>query len=599
MRRRGRALALCAMLLAGLLAPAPVAAADYPAGRHPYPRGDEWPKGLRGPFALRSLTHERVPSFDGVVLDGWIYRPRLPGAVKAPVVLWSAPYFGQTYPSGDDPALRDNSNAAESVPIDLLVRSGYPVAVFNVRGSGNSGGCFEMFGRNEQRDQAFLVEWLAKRPWSNGRVGMMGLSYHGTTPWEAAVQNPPHLKTIVVAGMISDLYTFYHTPQGAPFTIGAGFQAEFNSLVSLTPPSNGPAERAIAAPMSERFCPEVVRTVSALAAGTLTDQRDKAFWDARRLIDRFPKVTTSVLLTHGFQDLFGSGHQAQEDEVWHTLRRAPKRMLEGQWGHSFPNFNDVRPGLVVADWNARLLRWLDFWLKGLGTAPPSVGVVDYQDNVGNWRATKAWPPSNARHEVLYLNRRGVSPSRASGSASFRAIPSSSLLCAEQALPDAAQKHRLYVSKPMRQSTLVAGNPFAYLRLSSDLPGGLVSMFVFDLAPGFRCEGGANDGGDARLLTLGTADLRFHAGNLGGRSFPTGKPTMVRIDLPSIAEVLERGHRLGVAIAGPDPFDRVSQPFTPTITVHGDASHIVVPVAEGSMGGAKPSAAYPPRPFVPR
>ena len=60
------------------------------------------------------------------------------------------------------------------------------VAIFNVRGTGNSGGCFSWLGPAEQRDQAFLVEWLAKRPWSNGRIGMMGLSYHGTTPWEVS-----------------------------------------------------------------------------------------------------------------------------------------------------------------------------------------------------------------------------------------------------------------------------------------------------------------------------------------------------------------------------------------------------------------------------
>ncbi len=65
---------------------------------------------------------------------------------------------------------------------------------------------------------------------------MMGLSYHGTTPWEAAIQNPRHLKTIVVAGMVGDWYTFYHTPQGAPFTVGTAFQAIINGTVSFAQP---------------------------------------------------------------------------------------------------------------------------------------------------------------------------------------------------------------------------------------------------------------------------------------------------------------------------------------------------------------------------
>lgn len=599
-------LALVALLLSSLAVPAPVAAAAYPAGRHPYPRGDEWPKGLGGPFRLHSLTHERVPSFDGTALDGWVYRPMLPKGTKAPVVLWSAPYFGQTYQSGDDPTIRDNSNAAEAVPIDLLVRSGYAVAVFNVRGSGNSGGCFEMYGLREQRDHAFLVEWLARRPWSNGRVGMMGLSYHGTTPWEAAIHNPPHLKTIVVAGMVSDSYTFYHTPQGAPFTVGTAFQAQFDALVSLAPPLNSPPERATVEHvpvLADRACPEVVRTLTSLGAGMATDERDEVFWDVRRFIDRFPRVTTSVFVTHGFLDLFGSGHQAQEDEVWHSLVRAPKRMLEGQWGHSFPNFNDVRPGLVVRDWNDRLLGWLDFWLKGIGPGPPRLGVVDYQDGSATWHRTRAWPPADARDEVLYLNQRGLSPSRRRGTQTFHAVASPLLTCDEKALPEATRKYLFYESSAMKRSIIVAGNPFVMLRMTSNLPGGLVSVYLFDLSPDFRCEGEMRDGGTARLLSVGTADLRFHSGTLKGSSFPTGKPTLVRVDLPSVAEVLPPGHRLAVAVAGPDPTDRTSQPFIPMVSVHADggayASHIVLPVTKGTTNGAAPTASYPPRPFVPR
>ncbi|MGH2684870.1 MAG: CocE/NonD family hydrolase, partial [Actinomycetota bacterium] len=154
-----------------------------------------------GPAA--EVRHVRVASHDGVRLDGWLVLPPEAETGRVPVVLWSAPYFGQcdyypfptdsppprcNYATGDNPELWDNSSVSESVPVNLLVEQGYAVAIFNVRGTGNSGGCFSWFGRAEQLDQALLVEWLAAQGWSNGRVGMMGLSYHGTTPWEAAIQ---------------------------------------------------------------------------------------------------------------------------------------------------------------------------------------------------------------------------------------------------------------------------------------------------------------------------------------------------------------------------------------------------------------------------
>lgn len=46
-----------------------------------------------------------------------------------------------------------------------------------------------------------LIEWAAQQPWSNGNVGMIGISYFACTQMEAAVERPPHLKAIMpIAG---------------------------------------------------------------------------------------------------------------------------------------------------------------------------------------------------------------------------------------------------------------------------------------------------------------------------------------------------------------------------------------------------------------
>src|SRR5688500_15348641 len=87
-----------ASLVGALLVPVGAGAAPpaFPRGVHPYPRGDEWPAGLTGPFARQAPFRVRVPSHDGVELEGWIQLPVLPAGVRAPVVLVSSPYFGQT-----------------------------------------------------------------------------------------------------------------------------------------------------------------------------------------------------------------------------------------------------------------------------------------------------------------------------------------------------------------------------------------------------------------------------------------------------------------------------------------------------------------------
>ncbi|HEX9816114.1 MAG TPA: CocE/NonD family hydrolase, partial [Candidatus Thermoplasmatota archaeon] len=210
-----------AIVLGGCVSNPPadvVSGGGYPVGVHPFPAPagalDEtgapidpkaWPSGLAGPFKLKEVQELRIPSFDGTMLQLWVILPDLPDGVFAPTVLKGSPYYGQNVHdfnghTGDDPGYWDNSAPREAVPINLLVSHGYAIVLEAIRGTGNSGGCFDFFGDEEQRDQAHVVEWIAEQPWSNGRVGMMGLSYHGTTPTEAAILNPPHLKTIVVSG---------------------------------------------------------------------------------------------------------------------------------------------------------------------------------------------------------------------------------------------------------------------------------------------------------------------------------------------------------------------------------------------------------------
>ena len=620
-----RALRLAVLLAALLAVSAGCLSAKSPSlpsqlhpGVDPFPKGDgsEWPAGVHGPFPLLSADHVRVPASDEVPLDGWIVRPAVPAGVKVPVVLWSSPYFGQCsyvpdttnvtdYPAchyalGNDSRLWDESNVAEAVPVDRLVSEGYAVAIFNVRGTGNSGGCFEWFGPKEQGDQALLVQYLGGLDWTNGRVAMMGLSYHGTTPWEAAVQDPSHLKTIVVAGMIGDPYTFSHTPQGATFTTIGFFDDQYWLRVSGSPPINGPPQHFTeqhAAAAAGRVCPETAKVLGEDESGTYTDVRDKAYWDERRLIDRFPNITAAVFLTHGFDDNVGSGHQQQENVVFRTLVHAPRRQLEGQWPHMMPGFDPEFAPTYGATWDDVAVRWFDYWLKGIG-APEHLGQVEYQDGKEAWHASSTWPPAEARDEVLYLAQGHATGTPASGTSSFRSVPTAegppAILCGNQVLPaGAAAEGLVYLSQPLGEDTFVAGDPFAYLQVQADQPGGLVAVDLYDVG---------DDCSQSVFLGRGVADLRFHDGVFTGHDFPTSGAHPVRLDITDFAEWIAKGHKLGVVVSYGDPSDRTGQPYTPTITLHGDggpaSSQVVLPVVQGSLGGAPRTIAYPPRPFVP-
>src|SRR5947208_5556929 len=122
---------------------------------------------------VEALWGAKIPTRDSVRLNATIYRPA--GAGPLPVVFTFTPYLGDSY----------HARAT------WFARHGYVYALVDVRGRGNSEGRFEPMV-NEGRDGYDVVEWLARQPWSNGKVAMWGGSYAGQDQWATAKEVPPH-----------------------------------------------------------------------------------------------------------------------------------------------------------------------------------------------------------------------------------------------------------------------------------------------------------------------------------------------------------------------------------------------------------------------
>jgi uncharacterized protein len=129
------------------------------------------------PIAVRG--GERIPLRDGVELNATLYSPATPTG-PLPVLVSLTPYISDRFHE----------------LAGTLARFGYVVALVDVRGRGSSGGAFDPFAQ-ETQDGYDVVAWLARQPWSNGKVGMFGGSYGGYNQWAAARERPPGLATIV------------------------------------------------------------------------------------------------------------------------------------------------------------------------------------------------------------------------------------------------------------------------------------------------------------------------------------------------------------------------------------------------------------------
>ena len=123
----------------------------------------------------------RIPLRDGLELNATVYRPA--GQKEPlPVVFTLTPYISDSY----------HPRAM------YFARNGYVFALVDARGRGSSGGVFDPLAQ-EVQDGPEIVEWLARQPWSNGKVTMWGGSYAGYNQWAAAWGRPPHLATIIPA----------------------------------------------------------------------------------------------------------------------------------------------------------------------------------------------------------------------------------------------------------------------------------------------------------------------------------------------------------------------------------------------------------------
>jgi hypothetical protein len=184
-----------------------------------------------GPFridVIGDMTIEwdvPIQTDDGIVLRADVFRPSAPGTY--PVILSSGPYgkgrpFQQLMPPAwqkmiaDYPDILEGSSGDyqnfEVVDPERWVPDGYVCVRVDSRGTGRSPGYLDPFTERESRDLYESIEWAARQPWSNGRVGLSGISYLAINQWQVAALQPPHLAAICVWEGAGDAYrdAVYH-----------------------------------------------------------------------------------------------------------------------------------------------------------------------------------------------------------------------------------------------------------------------------------------------------------------------------------------------------------------------------------------------------
>ncbi|HET7847479.1 MAG TPA: CocE/NonD family hydrolase [Pseudolabrys sp.] len=156
---------------------------------------------------------------DGLVLRADVFRPIKDG--KYPVIFSYGPYaknlaFQDGYPSAWErmatkhpDVTAGSSNLYQSwevVDPEKWVPHGYACVRVDSRGAGCSPGFIDHFSPRETKDYYDCIEWAGQQPWSNGKVGLDGISYYGINQWHVASLQPPHLAAICIWEGAADWY---------------------------------------------------------------------------------------------------------------------------------------------------------------------------------------------------------------------------------------------------------------------------------------------------------------------------------------------------------------------------------------------------------
>jgi X-Pro dipeptidyl-peptidase len=355
--------------------------------------------GVKAPSADPTRQQHTVQGVDGTDLyvETWLPAAKnghTPPA-RVPTVLVMTPYVQQ----GEERYPGRNS----SPMIEWFVSRGYAVAQHHVRGTGQSGGCIEQTSTLQIDDGARVVEYLGRdAPWTNGNVGMYGISYDAETQISVAGRGDPnrtkYLKAIVPAETVGGQYE-YSNFDGVPYA-GA---ALLSNAAYLATTSLNPGAAPIDAHTFERFgCqPEMV-------AGSIDYSGDLTpFWQVREYRPQAGNITAATLWLHGLSDW--NVDPITVAGFFDRLPAAtPHKGIFGFWEHNYPDKHaGVSPDWERTDFLPLVTAWYDRWLKDLDTGVDAWPPVQVQGSDGQWRAEPDWPRSGGPVGQLALGPEGT------------------------------------------------------------------------------------------------------------------------------------------------------------------------------------------------
>ncbi|MBM3800811.1 MAG: CocE/NonD family hydrolase [Acidimicrobiia bacterium] len=574
------------------------------------PRAVNFPEVSPPTHDIRMENRVPVQMRDGTVLYADVYRPVKDG--KYPVIVSRTPYGVElTY----------------AAPV-FFARRGYVFVWQDVRGRFESEGKWDPF-RQEDLDGFDTIEWAARQPWSNGKVGMQGKSYLGHVQWQAAKTLPPHLVTIFPDVAPTSIYHHAVTLNGGwRLSLAFGWGAvRAESRIGQNPgvysQETGLEHLSYDQivwhlPLIEM--PKLAGRNSAFYTEWIRHPDYDDYWKAISVEEHYAKLSLPAHTFGGWFDILTQGTingyvgMAQRGKT--VEARQGSQMVIGPWGHGpSQKFGDLDFGpQAMVDVRALELRWFDYWLKGiengLRDTPP---VTLFVMGANRWRYENEYPIARTNYREMYLHSAGKANSvrgdgRLSWSAPLESPPDVFLYDPRSPVPslggsnccgtptivgpvdqrsiESREDVLVYTSDVLGEPVEVTGPVKLVLHAASDAPDTDFVAKLVDVYP------------DGRAINVaeGILRARHREGIDRPKLMEPGRIYSFSIDLVATSNMFEKGHRIQLDVTSShfpqfdrnpntgEPFGLSSKLRTATQTVHHSPaypSHLLLPVIPAS------------------
>ncbi len=519
-----------------------------------------------------------IPMKDGVRLSVTLYMPDgAKAGEKFPAILEYHPYR------------KDDAMAASDYALySYFAHRGYVGARVDIRGFGSSEGVptDREYSEQEQTDGLQVITWLAHQAWSNGNVGMMGISWSGFNSLQMAMRNPPELKAILAVDATAELYH-----DDIHYIDGMAHIDEWELNMDMAPGMTGAPDYTLDEKvLGARF------DAPPWTLLCLKHQHDGPFW--RSPVRPYSEIKVPSFLIGGLQDGYRDNIP---DMLMQT--KAPIKALVGPWNHTYPHNADFGP---LIEWREEAVRWWDYWLKGRDTGvlqdprlviyvqhwhPPDVSLKSIP---GEWRREDVWPPREAKNTTLFLHAdHSIKDSPGETEThKLKYVPSIGVeggfwwgeLMDDVRPMDAFSL--VYDSEPLKEELAILGRPRALLRASASAPMAHWIARLSDVAP---------DGTVTQITGAGINGAQRES-MTEPRDLEPGKVYSLAIEMHLSSWVFPKGHRIRVAISNalwpmvlPTPYA-----MTTALELGGqEGSRLVLPIVP--VHGAPAPAFQAPQP----